>query len=40
MKAFPPRDNGMVQYVLQLPQQDDESAYKVELIVGEKVQVP
>jgi len=29
----------MVRYVLQLPQQDDESAFKVELIVGKKVQV-
>lgn len=39
MKAFPPPENGMVRYVLQLPQQDDESAFKVELIVGKKVQV-
>jgi ecotin len=39
MKAFPPPDNGMVRYVLQLPQQDDESAFKIELIVGKKVQV-
>jgi ecotin len=25
MKAFPPAEEGMVRYVLELPQQDDES---------------
>jgi ecotin len=39
MKAFPPADQGKVRYVLQLPTQDDESAFKVELIVGKTVQV-
>jgi ecotin len=39
MKAFPPAGEGMVRHVLQLPKQDDESAYKVELIVGRMVQV-
>ena len=39
MKAFPPADRGMVRYVLQLPKQADESAFKVELIVGKTVQV-
>lgn len=39
MKAFPPADQGMVRYVLQLPIQDDESTFKVELIVGRTVQV-
>jgi ecotin len=39
MKAFPPADQGKVRYVLQLPAQDDESAFKVELIVGKTVQV-
>ena len=39
MKAFPPADQGMVRYVLQLPKQADESAFKVELIVGKTVQV-
>ena len=39
MKAFPPADQGEVRYVLQLPIQDDESAFKVELIVGKTVQV-
>jgi ecotin len=29
----------MVRYVLQLPQQDDESIFKVELIVGKTVEV-
>lgn len=39
MKAFPPAKEGMVRYVLQLPRQADESAFKVELIVGKTVQV-
>ncbi len=39
MKAFPPADQGKVRYVLQLPTQDDESAFKVELIVGKTVHV-
>jgi ecotin len=39
MKAFPPAEAGMVRYVLDLPKQDDESAFKVELVVGKTVQV-
>jgi ecotin len=39
MTAFPPAKEGMVRYVLQLPKQDDESAFKVELIVGKTVLV-
>jgi len=39
MKAFPPAEKGMVRYVLQLPEQADESAFKVELIVGKTVRV-
>jgi len=39
MKAFPPAEKGMVRYVLQVPKQDDESAFKVELIVGKTVQL-
>jgi ecotin len=39
MKAFPPAEAGMVRYVLPLPQQKNESAYKVELVVGKTVQV-
>ena len=39
MKAFPPAEKGMVRHVLQLPKQADESAFKVELIVGKTVKV-
>ncbi len=39
MKAFPPAEQGMTRHVLQLPGQDDESAFKVELIVGKTVSV-
>jgi ecotin len=39
MKAFPPAEKGMVRHVLQLPKQDDESAFKVELLAGKTVQV-
>jgi ecotin len=39
MKAFPPAEEGMVRYVLKLPRQADESAFKMELIVGRMVQV-
>jgi len=39
MKAFPPAEEGMVRYVLQLAGQDDESLMKVELIVGKTAQV-
>ena len=39
MKAFPPAERGMVRHVLQLPKQEDESAFKVELIAGKTVRV-
>ena len=39
MKAFPPAEEGMVRYVLQVPKQDDESVFKVELMVGKTVAV-
>lgn len=39
MKAFPPADEGMVRHVLTLQKQDDESIFKVELIVGKTVQL-
>ena len=39
LKAFPSAEEGMVRYVLQLPRQADESAFKVELIVGKTVQL-
>jgi ecotin len=38
LKAFPPAGKGMVRHVLQLPAQNDESAFRVELIVGKTVQ--
>jgi ecotin len=39
MQAFPPAGDGMVRYVLHLPEQADESAFKVELIVGKTVEI-
>jgi len=39
LKAFPLADQGTVRYVLQLPQQDDETAFKVELLAGKTVLV-
>ena len=39
LNAFPPADQGTLRYVLQLPAQEDESAFQVELIVGKTVQV-
>ncbi|MDO9596079.1 MAG: ecotin family protein [Azoarcus sp.] len=37
MQAFPPAEAGMVRHVIILPAQKDESALKVELIVGKTV---
>lgn len=39
LKAFPAAGKGMARYVLHLPAQNDESAFRVELIVGRTVQV-
>ena len=39
MKAFPPAKKGMVRHVLQLPKQDDEFAFRIELIAGKTFQV-
>lgn len=39
MKAFPPAPEGVVRYVLQLPKQEDEAAFRVELIVGKTVKI-
>ncbi len=39
MKAFPPPDKGQIRYVIQLAEQDDESNYQVELIVGQTVEI-
>jgi ecotin len=37
MKAFPSAENGMIRKVLQLPKQENESSFKLELIVGKTV---
>jgi ecotin len=39
MKAFPPADEGMVRYVINLPEQADETEWRVELLVGRTVQL-
>ena len=39
MKAFPPAAEGMVRHVLQLPEKEDEEAFKVELVVGKTIKV-
>lgn len=39
LKAFPAAEAGMARHVLQLPRQDDESAFRVELIVGKTLQL-
>ena len=39
MKAFPPAGKGVVRYVVQLPEQEDESAFRVQLIAGKTMQV-
>ena len=39
MKAFPPAEAGMVRHVLDLPKQEDEMAFKVELVAGKTVEV-
>jgi len=38
-KAFPLADEGMVRFVLQLPPQEDEAGFKVQLLVGQTVEV-
>lgn len=37
--AFPPAGEGVVRFVLPLPSQDDESLFKLELIVGKTVRI-
>lgn len=39
MKAFPPAEAGMVRHVLNLPKQEDEDSFKVELVAGKEVEV-
>ncbi len=37
MKAFPPAGEGMTRQVINLPEQEDETAFKVELVIGKLV---
>jgi ecotin len=37
MKAFPPAEEGMVRYVIDLPTQEDEAEWRVELLIGKTV---
>jgi len=37
MAAFPPAEEGMARHVISLPKQQDESGFKVELIIGKTV---
>ena len=37
MKAFPPAEEGMTRHVISLPKQENETAFKVELIIGKTV---
>ena len=39
MKAFPPAEEGMVRYVINLPEQEDEAGWRVELLIGKTVQL-
>lgn len=39
MKAFPPAEDGQVRYVIPLEEKADESAFKVELVIGKKVSI-
>ena len=37
LQAFPPAEAGQVRYVLQVPPQEDESAFQVQLVAGKTV---
>jgi ecotin len=39
LRAFPPAEPGMTRHVIELPQQADETALKVELIIGKTVKI-
>lgn len=39
MKAFPPAEAGMIRYVINLPAQDNEDDFKVELQLGKTVKL-
>jgi ecotin len=38
LQAFPPAEAGQIRYVLELPAKDQESDFKVELVVGKTVE--
>lgn len=38
LEAFPPAEAGMTRHVLRLPEKEDESRFKVELVVGKTVE--
>jgi ecotin len=37
LKAFPPAEEGMARHIIRVPQLEDESVFKVELIIGKTV---
>ncbi len=37
LKSFPPAGDGMTRFVINLPKERDEAAFKVELLVGKTV---
>ena len=39
MKAFPPAEEGMKRFVVNLPKLEEEQAFKVEIIVGKTAEV-
>jgi len=39
LKAFPTPEEGMTRHVLRLPEQDDETLFKVQLLIGKTVEV-
>ena len=39
MKAFPSAEDGMVRHVLHLTEQDNETGFKVELVIGQTVKI-
>ncbi len=39
LKAFPPADPGMIRHVIDLPKKEDESNFKVELVIGKTVKI-
>jgi ecotin len=39
MKAFPPPEKGQLRFVIQLPEQEDEYDFQVELIVGQTLRI-